>query len=606
MMQSQKEKVKRKKSKGKSISRDSRLLTFNFWFYLFAFTFLVLNGVAFAKDIIIIYTGDTHAMIYPCSCPREPDGGIARRGTLLKQLKNSYPEALVLDSGSFFSGGLTDEYAQNTELDKQRALVNLKAMELMKYDAVAIGDDEFNFGREFLQENIAKTNLTFLSCNVKFDKLLPYIIKEVSGTRVGIIGVTGPLARQKATGLELFEPKTAVAEAISDLKKNGANIIVLLSRLGADQDLDLINSVPGIDILLTGRSDGKKESSSRIANTLVLRPSWQGRKLDKLSLNIEGSRIINYKVEELRLSDKILDDPQVLSILPRCFSDTNCKKEGSIGVCQDAGSINSSCSFAQANRVSLLIITPKVCRVCDTTVTVDHLKRQFSGLVVSYLYYPDKKADKMIRDLGISSLPAYLLGKEVEKENNFPALKTNLDLKEDFYILKSQLTGVAFFLGRQNQKGKVDLFISLFEKNTPQLLEAIREFNPTVHFLAIQQNNGFDAKTGNLEVEEYLRAVCVQKYYPGNFFDYIACRAKNINSSWWDNCLGDLDADKIRTCAKGSEGSSLLKENISLDKELEILFGPAYLLDNQEVFATQGVPTKEDFEKIFQIKPSKR
>jgi hypothetical protein len=42
---------------------------------------------ALAKDVVILYTGDTHAMLYTCSCPKEPDGGVARRATLVKKLE---------------------------------------------------------------------------------------------------------------------------------------------------------------------------------------------------------------------------------------------------------------------------------------------------------------------------------------------------------------------------------------------------------------------------------------------------------------------------------------------------------------------------------------
>jgi hypothetical protein len=55
----------------------------------------------------------------------------------------------------------------------------------------------------------------------------------------------------------------------------------------------------------------------------------------------------------------------------------------------------------------------------------------------------------------------------------------------------------------------------------------------------------------------------------------------------------------IKDCAKGTEGKNLLRENISLNKELEIMNGPTYLLDNQEIFASVEVPAKEDFRKII-------
>jgi hypothetical protein len=91
----------------------------------------------------------------------------------------------------------------------------------------------------------------------------------------------------------------------------------------------------------------------------------------------------------------------------------------------------------------------------------------------------------------------------------------------------------------------------------------------------------------------------VQKYYPKHFFDYISCRAKNIDSSWWEDCLGNLDTSKIKTCSRSQEGLSLLRENIRLNKELEIMSGPTYLVDNQEIFSTGGNPTRDELKKII-------
>jgi hypothetical protein len=131
------------------------------------------------------------------------------------------------------------------------------------------------------------------------------------------------------------------------------------------------------------------------------------------------------------------------------------------------------------------------------------------------------------------------------------------------------------------------------------VLASFKEFNPVLHFIAAENDKGFAAQYGTPEVEEYLRGVCVQKYYPEKFWDYLTCRAKNIHSSYWEDCLAQADATKIKNCARGAEGVSLLKENINLNKDLQISSGPTYLLDNQIIFASQGVPDKEEFKKIL-------
>lgn len=551
-----------------------------------------------AKEIAILYSGETHAALYHCNCPIEPDGGISRRAALLKQLKTTYPDAFLLDTGSFIAGGLLDENTQNTELDLQRSKINISAMELMKYDAVCVGDDEFNFGVDFLKEAINRGKIPLISCNLKMENILPYVIKEAAQAKFGIIGVTNLQAMQKAES-KIIDPKIALSETISEVRNKGVDIIIVLSNLGEQEDLALAGQVKGIDILIGGRARYRKDTFIKVGDTLILSASWQGRKLGKAILDITDKKIKDYKVEEIRLSDKIGDDPEIMKILPRCFSDTQCKKEGSIGSCQNPGAEKAACQFIQANRVNLTVITLKDCQICNNESMVRFLEKQFPGLKSTYLFYPEAKAQKLIKEFNLKSLPVYFLGKEVEKETNFDSLKQNLEMKGSLYMLRTQFAGVAFYVDRQKISSRLDLFLSLFDKIAPSILEVTKEFNPVIHFLAVEMQGKFDAASGGIEVEEYLRSVCVQKYYPQKFWDYINCRSQAITSSWWEDCASDFDAGKIKTCARGEEGKKLLEDNISLSKELQIMFGPVYLMDNQEIFSTRGIPQKEELKKML-------
>ncbi|PIQ90102.1 MAG: hypothetical protein COV71_06045 [Candidatus Omnitrophica bacterium CG11_big_fil_rev_8_21_14_0_20_41_12] len=551
-----------------------------------------------AENVTILYTGQTHAMLYPCSCPIRQDGGVARRATLIKQLRKKDPQLLLLDCGNFSAGGLMDEYTQSTQLDMQRSEINFKSMELMHYDAVGIGSDEFNFGKDFFLKNAKKTGPAYLSANLGADKVSAYIIKDSQGVKVGIIGLTDLEAQQKTEGLKISEPKK-IDELIKSLKKENVQIIVLLSTLGEQKDLKLISEVNGIDVLFTGQNPLKEDSLTKVDNTFLLRPFWQGRKLGKLTLEVKDGKLIDCKIEELPLSDEIPDDAVISAILPRCYTDSNCRKDGSVGSCQNPGTLKSRCSFKALNKVDLLIITAKDCAVCDEQPVIDSLKKKFPGLAIKYLYYPDQKAKSRIAKLSLPGLPAYIFGKEIEKEEKFSAMKNDFLQVADAYVLKPQIGGLAYFPERKIKPGNLDLFLSLFDKDAAQLLAVTEEFKPGLHFLAQETNDGFSAKGGKLEVEEYLRAACIQKYYPQEFWSYLTCRARNINSSYWEDCLGGVDQDKLKSCARGQEGINLLRENISLSNELKIMFGPAYLLDNREIFSSRGVPQKEELKKIL-------
>ena len=576
--------------------KNSRII-----FVLCALCFVLTT--VYAKEVTIFYTGETRSMLYPCNCPKEPDGGVARRASLIKQLRKENPDMLLLDAGSFFAGGVMDEYKQNPDLDKERTLVNLKSMELMQYDAVAVGGEELNFGKDFLSENLKKTKLNFLSCNLKAENIIPYVIKEIAGIKVGIIGVTSLSAMKDATGLTFIEPNIALRKAVDELKKGGAKIIVLVSQLGESEDLVLIGQIPGIDVLIVGSNRIKEETFVKAANTLILRPALQGRRLGKVVVSFKDGEIADTKVEELRLSDKISDDPAVIKILPKCFSGADCKKEGTIGDCKDPGTLSAQCQFTPYAKIALSIIIPESCRACSTERFDSYLKKKFPGLEISYLKHPSAKAERLVKDLLITTLPAYIFGKEIDKEKVFAELKEKLELRGGYYIFKTEHVGVSYFVGREKFKGRVDLFISPYDKFSSELLDIVKEYKPVVHFLAVEQGGSFDTRRGNIEAEEYSREVCVQKYYPESFWDYLSCRTKNINSSWWEDCLvNNMDAGKIKSCAKGEEGRALLKDNISLNKALMIMFGPVFLLDNQEVFVSQGVPDKAAIDNIINKK----
>jgi hypothetical protein len=566
---------------------------------LLIFGFLaIMADMLYAQDVTIIYTGQTHAMLYPCNCPIRQDGGISRRATLIKELRKNYPGLLLLDCGSFTAGGALDEYTQNTNLDQQRSEVNYKALELMQYDAVGVGPDEFNFGREFFLKNARKNKPAYLSANLDTDKVVPYLIKDCDGVKLAVIGLTGTSVKQKTEGLKI-NPPDEISKLVLRLKEQGAQVVILLSTLGEKKDLELLSKVKGIDMVFVGYQPQKEEALTKVNQGFLLRPAWQGRKIGKVTLKIKDGKLIDCSLEELFLSDEISDAAEISAVLPHCYSDLNCKKQELTGICQNPGQLNAACSFEKPNEVRVTVVSAKDCRACNPEAVLVKLKNRFPGLSVNTLDYTQASAQTMIKDLSLSTLPAIIFEKKIEAENNFESIKDDLQLTNNFYVLKPQASGIFYFLHQPAKPGNFDLFFSLFDNNAALLLNTLKEFNPSLHFLATENDKGFEAKNGIGEAEEYLRAVCVQKYYPGKFWDYLICRSKNIQSSYWDDCLSGVNTSRIKNCARTQEGIDLLKENTGLNRELEIFSGPSFLLDNQEIFATRAVPDKEAFKKIL-------
>lgn len=572
-----------------------------------AIAVLFLPRQIFGQDITIVYTGQTHSALLPCHCPAAPTGGVARRLTKLKELRKLEPNLLLLDSGSVFSGGTLDSNTKTPELDQMRTQTYLEAISLMKYDAVAIGDEEFNFGDEFLLEMQEKYKIPFISCNLKSDKISPFVIKKAGKTKVAIVGVTGLEAKTKSK-LEIEEPIETIKKTLADLKKENPDLIILLSQLTEEENKELAKKIKEINIIISGKYVPNKELE-KIDSVLFLYPKWEARSLARLKLKLKDSKIADYKFDEIPLDSKMKDAPEILSILPACLSDFDCRKPGFVARCENPGEKNSRCVYTKAEQIPLTVIRPKVCKTCDIGKVVLYLQNKFPGLKATYLDDDLKLAKDLIRDLEIKILPVFILNKTIEKESNFKQIEKLVDLKKDYYILKPSFTGVSFFVDRPRINNRLDIFVSLkqpdifkFLETLKRLVEKYKDTKPNLHFLVFEDENGrFQCSGGSSEIEEYLRAVCVKEYFSDRFWDYLICRVKNIESSWWDDCANKfgIEMNKIKQCAQSEQAKQLLRENIKLTQELNIYSIPSILIDNQEIVTGSSETRLEELERLI-------
>lgn len=572
---------------------------------------LLLIAPCFAEKITVLYTGQTHASLYHCDCPKEPDGGLSRRMAKIAQLRQENPHTLLLDAGGFFSGGMFDEHSQGVELDKTRNDIQLAAMGLMGYDAAVIGDDELNFGRDYLSEKIKKSKLPLLSANLKLDGLKPYIVKKISGVNIAVIGLTNEQAKVKSAGAELTDAVPALLRTIREVKKNNADLVLVLSYLGEEKDKALLNEVKDVDILISGRPQDPPENYSRIGSAYLVRPVWQGRRLSKIDLELENRKIKSLKLEQIRLSKEIPDAGEIAKILPRCFSDADCLENGVKGRCSSPSQLQSSCSYDKPKKIQLLIVQPAGLQVLHQEQFIGFLKSLFPGIEPRVVDSDSSEGKSLVEKSRAKLLPLYLLAKEADAEAGFKKILEFIEAREGYYYLSPRLAGGSIFVGRERIPGRLDVFLGSSSKDIKAILSRLKELEDkhkgvkvNIHYLAVEGQGVFSAPGGLFELEEDIRQVCAMSYGQDKFWDYALCRAEFKESSWWEVCAEahKLDAKKIKKCALSDEGVNLLRENTKLNKELEIASGPTLLVDNSTVFALSGVPDLEALEKIAGLK----
>lgn len=585
-------------------------------FISFFALWLLTGSDSFAEKITILYTGSTHAALYHCSCPVQPDGGVARRMTKVKQLRGENPNVVLVDAGGFFAAGEQDEHSQDAQLDKARTEINLKALELMGYDALSVGDDELNFGRDYLSAQAKKSRIAFLSCNLKLDGLKPYLIKKISGLNIALIGLTNLQVKAKPDALEAEDPYQALSRTISEAKKDKADLVVALSYLGEEEDKKLISRLEGIDVIVSAKSQDAQERFSKIGNAFLVRASWQGRRLGKLDIELENKKIKTAAALDIRLSDEVADHPELKKYVPACFEDSACRKEGMVGKCLNPGKMSSSCAYEKPKQVPLLVIQPKDAKISHQDKFLGFLKKLFPGLQVNLVDSDSPDGKSWILKAQAKLFPVYLIAKDADTESGFKDIKDFSELKDGYYCLSPRLSGGLIFIGRPRIANKLDVFMGTKGNKGSEVLSLLKtlrdrhkELSLSLHYLALETEEGFSAPGGLAELEEDIRQVCVAKHQPDKLWDYASCRFKNQDSSWWDTCAekSGINPAVVKKCALSQEGIDLLRENTALNKELEMAVGPVFLVNNNEMHAARAFSRVEELENLLGLSsPAKK
>lgn len=180
----------------------------------------------------------------------------------------------------------------------QKAQLIIESFNLMGYHAIGIGDDDLSLGKEFLLEISKKAHFPFLSSNL-LDEVSgkplfqPYLIKEINGLRIGIFSLLSPdvflgqsdLRRKGVT----FLPPIDVAQSMVKELQPKADLIILLSHLGYQKDVELAQAVQGIHFIVGGHTGINLAYPPFLKNTLILQTTPKGMYAGRLDLILHNN-----------------------------------------------------------------------------------------------------------------------------------------------------------------------------------------------------------------------------------------------------------------------------------------------------------------------------
>ena len=224
---------------------------------------------------------------------------------------------MVLDAGNTLVG-------QWLSL-KTDGRVMVEAMNLMAYDALTLGQMDLALGLDVLKERQAEAKFLFLSANVvslsdKKPLFQPYVVLERGGARIGIIGLSEPQAAQ-APGVSdvaiVLNPVETARQYVGELRDK-VDILIILSHLGLEEDKALAQVVPGIDIIVGGKTLQLMRQPEQVGNTLIVQQGYRGEWVGNLKATFDAQGVPSDFLEEIiTLGADYADDPEMVSIVQK-------------------------------------------------------------------------------------------------------------------------------------------------------------------------------------------------------------------------------------------------------------------------------------------------
>ena len=242
-------------------------------------------------------------------------GGLDRIATVVKAVRaeRGSDRVLFLDGGDSWQGSLT--------ANRTKAQDMVDCLKLLEPDAMT-GHWEFTYGEARLRELIERLGTPFLALNVRdnewqepvFDA---YKLFDKGSVRVAVLGEAfayTPVANPRwmvpkwTFGICEDDVRTTVAKA----RKEGAQLVVLLSHNGFDCDRKMAARVEGIDVILTAHTHDALPVVTTVGKTLLVASGSDGKFLSRLDLDVRGMDVVGYRYKLIPLfSDAIAPDPDM-------------------------------------------------------------------------------------------------------------------------------------------------------------------------------------------------------------------------------------------------------------------------------------------------------
>ncbi|MBX9689853.1 MAG: bifunctional metallophosphatase/5'-nucleotidase [Candidatus Obscuribacterales bacterium] len=241
-------------------------------------------------------------------------GGLARVSTLKKHLMISAPDAIFVLAGDTLSPSVA------SQLFKGRQMIS--AWNELGLDYATFGNHEFDFGPFELLQRMKDSKFSWVCANVtdkdsshSFGEAKPYVIREIDGVKIGIIGLLTPdTTKQSRPGprVEIESPIETAKKYLPQMKADGAKVIVGLTHLSIEQDKELAKAVP-FDLILGGHEHFLINAYAGHAPILKMGSDAKFLGKIEISYSLKAKAIDNIAWEIIPVNSEWREDPKMLA-----------------------------------------------------------------------------------------------------------------------------------------------------------------------------------------------------------------------------------------------------------------------------------------------------
>ena len=304
-------------------------------------------GAAQRAHVVILGTTDMHGRVFPIDyyTNKYDNVGIAKVATLVREARKNDPNLLLVDSGDTIQGTPLEYFhnkRNNTPPDPMMLTMNA-----LHYDSMAVGNHEYNFGLKVLEKARSEAKFPWLSANTynigtPTTHYTPYIVKDVDGVRVGVLGLTTPGIPnwENAPNYEGLEFKETVSEAKKWVpilrEKEKVDLVAITMHMGIEEDLRtgtpspsqvpnenaavaIARQVPGVDVILMGHTH--RDVPALVINGVLLTQAnrWASH-VARVDVYLEkdgadgGWHVVAKSAHTIPVTEKTAIDPEIAQL----------------------------------------------------------------------------------------------------------------------------------------------------------------------------------------------------------------------------------------------------------------------------------------------------